>query len=104
MENHMVFAVEEENFAVGGAELCPENFCEFYGRKSSTDDDDSCWLHFFSPRARRNGQAASFAKLTPPPYPGLKQYSGLLQEDARRRSLVLSEMRQLLSKRPTKWF
>jgi len=55
-------AVEEENFAVGWAQLGAKSSCELYGGESSTDDDHSNWLHFFAPSAALNGDAAFLAK------------------------------------------
>jgi len=49
VKDHVVFAVEEENFTVGGAELGAESFCKFYGGESSTDNDNADWFHFFAP-------------------------------------------------------
>src|SRR5271168_5189142 len=46
VEDHVVLAVEEENFTFGSAHLPPEGLCEFYGCKSSTDDDNSHGLPF----------------------------------------------------------
>lgn len=51
MKNHVVLAVEEENFTVRRAQLAAKSFCKFYGGKPSTDDDYSDWFHFFAPIA-----------------------------------------------------
>ena len=45
VEDHVIFAVVEEDFAVGVAEFGTESFCELYGGKSSADDDYSDWFH-----------------------------------------------------------
>src|SRR5208282_580081 len=35
MKDHVIFAIEEENFTVRGAELGAKSFCELYGGESS---------------------------------------------------------------------
>jgi len=45
MKDHVIFAIEEQNFAVGLAEFGAERFCKLYGGESSADDDYSYWLH-----------------------------------------------------------
>lgn len=49
MKDHVVLAVEEENFTVRRAQLAAKSFRELHGRKPSTDDDHSDWFHFFAP-------------------------------------------------------
>jgi len=41
MKDHVVLAIEEENFTVGWAQLAAKSFCELNGGKSSADDDHS---------------------------------------------------------------
>jgi hypothetical protein len=65
MKDHVVLAVEEENFTVGRAQLAAKSFCELNGRKPSADDDHSYWLHFFAPSAGLNGDAALAAGQAP---------------------------------------
>jgi hypothetical protein len=49
MKDHVILAVEEENFTVRWAQFATKSFCEFHGRKPSSDDDHSDWFHFFAP-------------------------------------------------------
>jgi hypothetical protein len=51
MKDHMVLAVEEENFALGTADLTAKGLCELYCGKASADNDYSDWLHFLAPIA-----------------------------------------------------
>jgi hypothetical protein len=41
MKDHVVLAIEEENFTLGWAQLAAKSFCELNGGKSSADDDHS---------------------------------------------------------------
>jgi hypothetical protein len=54
MKDHVVLTVEEENFAVGWAQLGAKRFCELYGCKSSADDNHSDWLHCAAPMSGPN--------------------------------------------------
>lgn len=44
MKYHVVFAIEQQNLALGTAQLVAEGFCKLYGCKSSTNNDDSYFL------------------------------------------------------------
>jgi hypothetical protein len=51
VKDHVILAAEQENFALGGAELLSEVFRELNGRKTPTNDYYSDWLHSLSPVA-----------------------------------------------------
>jgi hypothetical protein len=54
VENHVILAVEEENFAVGWAQLAAKSFCECYRCKSSPNDNHLDWLHLVAPMSGPN--------------------------------------------------
>jgi len=41
MKYHVIFAAEEKNVALGGAELAAKSLCELYSGEASTDNDYS---------------------------------------------------------------
>ncbi|MGB2634682.1 MAG: hypothetical protein WAM58_12175 [Candidatus Acidiferrum sp.] len=45
VEDHVIFTVEKEDFAVGAPEFAAEGFCKLYGGESSADDDYPDWFH-----------------------------------------------------------
>jgi hypothetical protein len=51
VKDHVILAAEQENFALGRAELLSEVFRELNGRKTPTNDYYSDWLHSVSPVA-----------------------------------------------------
>jgi hypothetical protein len=59
MKDHVIFFVEEEDFAVGGTKFGAESFCELNGGESSADDDYSDWLHVCSCELRPKEKAAA---------------------------------------------
>jgi hypothetical protein len=51
MKYHVVFATEEKNVALGGAELAAKSLCELNGAETSTNNDYSYWVHLLAPIA-----------------------------------------------------
>jgi hypothetical protein len=49
MKYHVVLTAEQKDFALGRGQFAAQSFCKLHRRKSSTDDDDSDWFHFFTP-------------------------------------------------------
>src|SRR5215472_14742751 len=52
MKNQMVFAVEQKNLALRSRQLFTKRFCELYGRKPASDDNNSYGLHSLAPMTR----------------------------------------------------
>jgi hypothetical protein len=51
MKDHVVFAIEEKNLALGGTLFGAKSFCELYSGKSPTDYDYSYCAHLLTPLA-----------------------------------------------------
>jgi hypothetical protein len=49
MEDHVVFAAKEENFASRRGQLAAKGLSELNGGKSSADDDYFDWFHVVAP-------------------------------------------------------
>lgn len=101
MKDHMVFAVEEENLAIGWAEFSAQSFREFYCRKSSADDDDSDCFHCMAPMAGRCLYAGSLASLAPMVQGSREREFAVLPQDAWRENPRPSNMRKIPLRRPT---
>jgi hypothetical protein len=51
VKDHVILAAEQKNFALRRTQFAPEVFRELNGRKTSTNDYNSDWLHSVSPVA-----------------------------------------------------
>src|SRR5215471_15793064 len=52
MKYQMILAVEKKNLALRSRQFLTKRFCELYGRKPASDDNNSCGLHFLAPVTR----------------------------------------------------
>src|SRR5262245_58281233 len=52
MKHQMILAVEQKNFALRRRQVFTKRFCELYGRKSASNDNNSYGLHSLAPVAR----------------------------------------------------
>src|SRR5215470_12414784 len=52
MKHQMILAVEQKDFAFRRRQVFTKGFCELYGRKSASNDNNSYGLHSLAPVAR----------------------------------------------------
>jgi hypothetical protein len=48
----MILAAEQKNLALRSRQFFTKRFCEQYGRKPASDDNNSFGFHFFAPGTR----------------------------------------------------
>src|SRR4029077_18753745 len=102
MKHHVVLAVEQEDLALGSAQLAAKSFRELYSGKSATDNDHSDWLHFCSYGRVRYISPLPPAPANPPKQRG-KRHFGVLVQDRERGILRISETCKFCSKWLTEW-
>src|SRR4030095_13310508 len=52
MKYQMILAAEQKNLALRSRQFFTKRFCELYGRKPASDDNNSYGLHFLAPVTR----------------------------------------------------
>jgi hypothetical protein len=52
VKHQMILAVEKKNLALRNRQFFTKRFCELYGRKSASDDNNSYGLHSIAPMTR----------------------------------------------------